>query len=146
MRRRPCLLAALCLAALLCGCARLSPEREQVLSAASAHLGKPYQPGGTGAPGFDCSGLVATAYGRVGLTLPRSVAEQATACAPVETHRLRPGDLVFFGRGERATHSGIYLGRGRFIHASTSQGVRVSELEAGYWGERFLFGCDCLGD
>lgn len=148
MRRtaRP-LLALLLLVAAALGCARLSPERERVLSAVDDYLGAPYVAAGNGERGFDCSGLVQTIFRQAGLTLPRSVAEQTGACPRVARWRLRPGDLVFFGgEGGQANHCGIYLGRGRFAHASSSQGVTVSGLEDAYWGERFLFGCDCLGE
>ena len=71
--------------------------------------------------GFDCSGLVAYVYGRLGVDLPHNAAAQYSYGRPVSRRQLRPGDLVFFhGLG----HVGLYVGRGRIIHAPHS-GERV---------------------
>ena len=71
--------------------------------------------------GFDCSGLVAYVYGKLGVRLPHNAAAQFAFGRPVSRGNLRPGDLVFFhGLG----HVGLYIGRGRIIHAPQS-GERV---------------------
>ena len=71
--------------------------------------------------GFDCSGLVAYVYGKLGVRLPHNAAEQYSYGRPVDLEDLRAGDLVFFhGLG----HVGLYIGRGRIIHAPQS-GERV---------------------
>lgn len=93
---------------------------------ARRYLGVPYRWGGMSPAGFDCSGLVAFAYGRVGVQLPHNAAAQWRYGRPVPIGRLRPGDLVFFsGLG----HVGIAVGAGRFIHSPQSgEVVRIERL------------------
>jgi cell wall-associated NlpC family hydrolase len=88
---------------------------------AASELGVPYRYGGESPAGFDCSGLVAYVYGKLGVDLPHNAAAQYAYGRPVDRGDLRPGDLVFFhGLG----HVGLYIGRGRIIHAPRS-GERV---------------------
>jgi cell wall-associated NlpC family hydrolase len=105
---------------------------DSVIATATEAMGRPYKFGGTGedGEGFDCSGLIQYAYGRHGITLPRTSAEQAREGASVrkDVARLRPGDLLTFSnRGGPVTHVGLYLGERRFIHSAT-RGVQVSLL------------------
>jgi cell wall-associated NlpC family hydrolase len=97
-------------------------------------VGVPYRWGGTSpSGGFDCSGLVYWAYGRLGIALPHSSYALAGAGRPVRTSRLRPGDLLFFyGNG----HVGIYTGHGRMVHAPhAGERVEVVRLAgSGYGG------------
>ena len=89
---------------------------------AARELGVPYRYGGSSPSGFDCSGLVAYVYGKLGIELPHNAAAQYGYGRPVDPSHLKPGDLVFFhGLG----HVGLYIGRGRIIHAPQS-GERVS--------------------
>ena len=106
--------------------------RESVVATATDAMGRPYTWGGTGADGggFDCSGLIQHAYGRHGIALPRTSAEQAKQGRAVSKNlaSLVPGDLLTFSnRGGPVTHVGLYVGEGRFIH-SASRGVHVSIL------------------
>lgn len=88
---------------------------------AAEQLGTPYRYAGISPSGFDCSGLVAYVYGRLGVDLPHNAAAQFDYGRPVSRSRLRPGDLVFFhGLG----HVGLYIGRGKIIHSPQS-GERV---------------------
>ncbi len=105
-------------------------------------LGQPYRWGGRSTEtGFDCSGLTLTAYVLNGLVLPRTSAEQYVAGASVTQGRLKDADLVFFAteRPGRASHVGLVVGEGRFIHApGRGKVVRIDALSHGYYRHRFL--------
>lgn len=105
--------------------------RDSIVSIAQAQLGAPYVFGGTSpTKGFDCSGLVRWVFQQVRLTSPRLAAQQARIGSPVESSRLSPGDLLTFGERDSITHIGIYIGDGRFVHASSVAGkVIVSPLD-----------------
>jgi cell wall-associated NlpC family hydrolase len=112
-----------------------------VVDVALDAIGAPYRWGGTGANGFDCSGLIRYAYGVVGITMPRTSADQLRAGAPVEIERaqLVAGDVLGFAGapGAKADHVGLHIGDDRFIHSSSS-GVRISSLREPYWRERLV--------
>ncbi|MBW1991551.1 MAG: C40 family peptidase [Deltaproteobacteria bacterium] len=133
-----------------------TPQETALHQALQEFYGSPYKPGGTDPSGVDCSGLVQAVFQRVGVALPRTVAQQFRQGQPVPRARLRFGDVVFFNRfcqarnyrlfragllapasAARVCHNGIYLGRGRFIHASR-QGVYVSRLDAPVWQASFM--------
>jgi cell wall-associated NlpC family hydrolase len=87
----------------------------------------PYVWGATGPRSFDCSGLVYWAFKKIGITMPRSSAEQATVGRPVAKEDLRPGDLVFFYNP--VSHVGFYAGDGKVLNAvQTGDVVRYSDL------------------
>lgn len=97
----------------------------RAVAIAQGEIGVPYRYGGNSPAGFDCSGLVAYVYGRLGIALPHNAAAQYDYGRPVDRRHLRPGDLVFFhGLG----HVGLYIGRDRIIHAPRA-GKRV-EIQA----------------
>jgi cell wall-associated NlpC family hydrolase len=91
--------------------------------------------------GLDCSGMVAYVYGQaVGFKVSGSAADIARLGRPVESDRLKPGDLVFFNTRSRPySHVGIYIGEGRFVHApSTNSGrVRTDHLDSGWFASRY---------
>ncbi|HET9078178.1 MAG TPA: NlpC/P60 family protein [Acidimicrobiales bacterium] len=105
---------------------------EAVVTDAQRYLGVPYQWGGTDpATGLDCSGLVQRVYSDLGVQLPRTSQEQATAGTPVASLAdARPGDLVFFEPGASGPgHVGIYIGNGQMIDAPhTGTVVRVDPV------------------
>lgn len=108
-------------------------------------IGTPYRYGGTTKKGVDCSGLTMSIYRTVyRKRLSRNSEEQRDKdCQRVLKRNLREGDLVFFHNGKkkrRASHVGIYLKDGRFIHASTSVGVVVSSLNERYYSSHWLQG------
>ena len=90
--------------------------------------------------GFDCSGFVQYVYGRHGVDLPRTAFEMAATLPALDETLREPGDLVFFNTsGKPYSHVGIYIGRNRFVHASSAQGeVLVSELDTPYWSRHYL--------
>jgi len=105
--------------------------RDSVVSFAKKQLGKRYQLGGsTPTQGFDCSGLVKYVMSAFKLELPRTAMDQAREGMAVkkDTSRLLPGDLLTFGTTKMSpvSHVGIYVGDGRYIHASSVAG-RVIE-------------------
>ncbi len=77
-----------------------------------------YRWGGTLAPDYDCSGLMQAAFGAAGIPIPRDAYQQRQWATPVELGDLQPGDLLFFGQGDRTTHVGLHLGQGRYLHSS----------------------------
>jgi cell wall-associated NlpC family hydrolase len=103
--------------------------RDSIIALARAQVGTRYRIGGqTPDRGFDCSGLVRYIMSALSFSLPRTAAQQAKLGQEVGKDRdhLKPGDLLTFGRGSRITHIGIYVGDGRWVHASTTKG-RVIE-------------------
>ena len=116
-------------------------DRQQVVQEARSLLGTPYRYGGTSpGKGFDCSGLVYYVHQQLGVDVPRTSANQYRAALPVSRRALRPGDLVFFHTYGRklVSHVGIYVGKGKFIHAPSS-GKRVStaNLNDKYWRKHY---------
>lgn len=109
-----------------------------VLRAAYSVIGTPYVFGGTSPYGFDCSGFTQYAFARAGVSIPRLADGQFSYGRQISMNELRPGDLIFFTTYEPgASHVGIYVGNGNFIHAGTSTGVTVSSAFTGYWGARY---------
>ena len=100
--------------------------RDSLVSIARAQVGTKYVRGGQSPTrGFDCSGLVRYVMAGLHLDVPRTASQQATAGVEVgrEMARLRPGDLLTFGKGRRGvSHVGIYVGHGRYVHASSVAG------------------------
>lgn len=82
------------------------------------HQSNYYLWGGTVGPNYDCSGLMQAAFVAAGIWLPRDAYQQEAFTKPISISALEPGDLVFFGTPEKATHVGLYLGDNRYIHSS----------------------------
>ncbi len=111
----------------------------RIIQTALHYRGVPYVFGGTSPGGFDCSGFTRYVFAQSGIYLPRMADEQFEVGRHVSYNRLQPGDLVFFSTYDSgASHSGIYIGDGRFISATSSSGVRVDSLDSSYWGPRYI--------
>ncbi len=118
---------------------------KKVIEIAKQQLGKKYVWGGNGPSSFDCSGLTKYIYGKVGITLERVSASQATQGISIEKSNLQPGDLVFFSginsssRSKKISHVGVYIGNGSFIHAAnSSRGVVTDELSDTYYTKHYV--------
>lgn len=110
---------------------------QRVATLAVREVGVPYRWGGTSpAGGFDCSGLVYWAYGRLGVGVPHSSYALYAVGRRVARSRMKPGDLLFFyGLG----HVGIYIGRGRMVHAPhTGARVQVVSLRNSSYGRSLV--------
>ena len=114
-----------------------SPVTDILLSRYEAWEGVPHRTGGRDRAGIDCSGLVQAVFLEAfGVELPRTSHEQSLAGQGVEAADMRPGDLVYFAE-KGGGHIGVVVDAGRFLHASATVGVTVSELDA-YWRLRLL--------
>ncbi|WP_168709180.1 C40 family peptidase [Halomonas borealis] len=108
--------------------------RQALLAEHERWLGTPYRLGGETRRGVDCSALVQRVFAEAfDLNLPRTTTQQVHEGKSVPREALRPGDLVFFQPPGYYQHVGIYVGQGRFLHASTSRGVKLSSLDNRYW-------------
>ncbi len=153
--RKPVVLILLCIVMALvysCGSKRSASRRQEqampsstaaaIIREAERWIGTPYRYGWSQRrKGTDCSGMVMVIYQeKAGVRLPRNSAGQQQFCQPLQRSELQPGDLVFFSpstRRRRVSHVGIYIGNDRFIHASASRGVMVSELSQRYFDTHF---------
>lgn len=98
----------------------------------------PYRYGGASKQGIDCSafsaGIITAVYG---LTIPRTVREQYQTCERIDKDELTEGDLVFFNTTGSISHVGIYLFNNKFVHASTTNGVMISDLNDAYFSRKY---------
>ena len=113
-----------------------------ILKLANAQIGKPYRWGKTGPNSFDCSGFTSYVYkNSVGITLPRTSVAQSKTGTKISKNNLKTGDLVFFNTsGRGVSHVGIYIGDSKFIHASSSKGIIISNLNSTYYKNKFISG------
>jgi cell wall-associated NlpC family hydrolase len=133
-----------------------TPQASALERVIAEFYGAPYHSGGVTPAGVDCSGLVMAAFKRLGVSLPRTAAQQYAAGRPIPKSQLHFGDVVFFNRYcqysksgpylagilptgyvRQVCHSGIYLGGGRFVHASP-RGVEIGNLNDEVWHSSFV--------
>ena len=123
-----------------------SSQIETVVSNALAQLGKPYIYGTSGTSSYDCSGLTCYAYRKIGISLGRSAYAQGYGRGTkIETvGALKRGDIVCMNTitdSDLSDHVGIYLGGGKFVHASSAAGkVIISSVTSGYYNRVFSWG------
>ena len=117
-----------------------SSKAKAIISTAKSFLGVPYVWGGQSPSGFDCSGYIQYVFGKHGVTLPRTAAEQFNVGTSVSKSNLIPGDLVYFTTyKEGPSHVGIFLGNGQIIHASSGkEEVTISSLSSSYYTSRYI--------
>ena len=106
-----------------------------------AYLGTPYVWGGTSHSGIDCSGLTSNTYGEDRVKIPRVSRDQFRVGSLVADNGLRDGDLVFFNTlGAGVSHVGMVVDakNRRFVQASSSKGVTITDLDGKYFKTRYL--------
>lgn len=110
-------------------------QADAIIATAKKYIGVPYLWAGSTPSGFDCSGYVQYVFKAHGISLNRTAATQYQHGTSVSKSNLKPGDLVFFQNTYKAgiSHVGIYIGDGKFIHASSSKGVTISNLSSSYY-------------
>lgn len=119
----------------------LSPKTLTIpesIDLAKHFLGLPYTWGGSSSYGYDCSGFTQMLVRSRGIIMPRDADLQAawSGVMPIKRDELKPGDLLFFGSGpDHITHTGMYIGNGEFIHATTHDHpvVQISRLDDQPW-------------
>jgi cell wall-associated NlpC family hydrolase len=115
--------------------------RKDILEVAHKYIGTPYSFGGTSPKGFDCSGFVGYVFAQNNIQLPRTSRDQQKGAKKLKGTEVQPGDLVFFANGANVNHVGIIVenanGKITMIHASSSQGIVVTEItSSNYWNKR----------
>jgi cell wall-associated NlpC family hydrolase len=112
--------------------------KSNLISYAYNFMGIPYVWGAEGPRSFDCSGFTMYVYKKFGVNLPHYTGAQIGKGISVSRNNLKQGDLIFFNTTGKASHVGIYVGVGDFIHASSgSNKVTVSNLSQSYYNTRF---------
>lgn len=113
---------------------------DRVMQTAKSLQGVPYVWGGSTPSGFDCSGFTQYVMAKNRVTIQRTAAQQYQQGTWVDKSRLIPGDFVFFSTyAPGASHVGIYLGSGQFIHASSGAGkIIISQMSNTYYTQHYL--------
>jgi cell wall-associated NlpC family hydrolase len=116
------------------------PADPTLIATALKFTGVPYRDGGSDPSGFDCSGFVQYVFAQHGIPLPREVREQFSFGESIDVDDVRAGDLIFFTTVTKgASHVGLAIGGGQFVHAPSSRGrVRVERFTSGYWEPRIV--------
>lgn len=112
---------------------------DQLLDIAAQYLGTPYVYGGSKPGGFDCSGFTMYCYKQMGVSLYRTANDQQKNGVPVSRENLMPGDLVFFGSGNYASHVGIYVGNNTMIHSPrTGKTIEYTSIASSWYTSRYI--------
>lgn len=119
-------------------------SKADLLSESMDLFGTPYRFGGVTTRGLDCSAFTRLIFYKVaGIEIPRTAREQINVGNKIKkANELQFGDLVFFHTYSRrfASHVGIYLRDGLFVHSGTRYGVTIASLNSGYYSKRFIGG------
>ena len=109
-----------------------------IIATGKKYIGVPYVFGGTTPKGFDCSGFLQYVFKENGFIVPRLADEQYQLGLSAKTSQLSAGDLVFFTTyTSGVSHCGFYVGDRKFLHASSSRGIRIDSLDSDYWRSRY---------
>lgn len=127
-----------------------APEQDSLVRLAREQVGLRYKLGAkTPGKAFDCSGLVQWVMARFNLEVPRTSREQSRVGLeiPKDPTQLLPGDLLYFGKGKKVDHIGIYVGDGKYVHAANRRkGVIESSLPTGKWATNWWKGARRIFD
>ena len=126
-------------------------KEEEIIATAMAYLDTKYLWAANGPSAFDCSGFTKYVFKENGMTLPRYSGHQAKVGTKISFDELQKGDLVFFDTEKKYTkrvnHVGIYIGDGKFIHASSAKKkVIISSFKKHFYKNRFLWGQRIIDD
>jgi cell wall-associated NlpC family hydrolase len=114
-------------------------ENNNLLAHIDEWYGTRYRYGGTTKTGIDCSAFVQAVYlSAFAVSLPRTAREQYRHSKIISATEMKAGDLVFFNTTGGISHVGIYLMNNKFVHASTSYGVTISDMFDPYYLKRFI--------
>lgn len=112
---------------------------ETLIAFLESWYGIPYKYGGEGRSGIDCSAFTSRLMDSVyRVDIPRTARSQFKAGSRISKKELEQGDLVFFNTSGGISHVGAYLGNNKFVHASTSSGVMISDLDDAYFKRRYV--------
>ncbi|MCE1247063.1 MAG: NlpC/P60 family protein [Firmicutes bacterium] len=106
-----------------------SGNMDDIICSAQVFLNTPYLWGGMTTKGIDCSGLIYMAYRQNGIVLPRDADQQYMVGEPVYSPYLQPGDLLFYGSGDSATHVAMYAGDGWMLESNRADGVVLRNMD-----------------
>lgn len=121
--------------------AQSSGKAQEIVNCAMQYLGCAYVYGGSSPRGFDCSGFTSYVYAQCGVKINRTASAQLNNGYAVSRSELQPGDLVMFNSGSSspASHVGIYVGNGQFIHSSApGVGVVIDSLNSGFYSRTYV--------
>ncbi len=146
MKNRLALLLCACLLIALAGCAPKKvrvyegegpPQKgDAIVQYAVSLLGKPYKSAGKGPDAFDCSGFVYYVYKRFEISVPYTTDDLVRVGSPVARENVLAGDLVVF-TVKKSNHVGIMMNQREFVHASSSKGVAIANVDSYYWRRGF---------
>lgn len=151
LKRVKGLLCALGLSVLLAACSVAPVKKQWTISANGEAIhdavlehhdewrGAPYRLGGSSRSGIDCSAYMQRLFSdQFAVRLPRTTLEQMRMGETVSRNTLEAGDLLFFQPSSKGRHVGVYLSEGFFVHAGTSTGVTISDLNNNYWRSSYV--------
>ncbi len=114
-------------------------QNMELLESVDEWYGTPYLYGGATKNGIDCSAFVQAVYtAAYAISVPRTAREQYRASRIISAIDLKEGDLLFFNTTGGISHVGIYLCNNKFVHASSSQGVVISDIFDNYYLKRYI--------
>ncbi len=123
---------------------------DKLISLAKSKFGSPYVYANAGPNKFDCSGFVYFVFKTNGIKIPRTSRDQSKSGKKLTRAEIKKGDILLFDTAHRGhvNHSGVYLGDGKFIHASSgkAKSVTISSLDKGFYPDKFRWGIRKLDD